>query len=250
MSNKRSKADGEDVGTVTSELRDHVELIISMAKKEAREMKEKATEEIAQWEAEKKDIYKTRTFEPIVKLNVGGTYMSTTLKTLTSVPDSTLGKMFSGHHDLPKDENGAYFIDRCPVPFAEVLAFLRSPEQYQVPVANEDAVALEADFFGLKSLLHFVPPPPTVMASITNPNVHLTITRSPERLWHMWSVGLGAANAITQIVLICKHGCGYGCPGGVFIVHGVRNFCAGRTIDPAQPKMPVGTTCAQCGQAQ
>jgi hypothetical protein len=248
MSNKRSKADGEDVGTVTSELRDHVELIISMAKKEAREMKEKATEEIAQWEAEKKDIYKTRTFEPIVKLNVGGTYMSTTLKTLTSIPDSTLGKMFSGHHDLPKDENGAYFIDRCPLPFAEILAFLRSPEQYQAPVVNEDlkmAVEREAEFFGLQSLT-ILPPAPTTAAAFGAKFAQIiTISRTSEKLWYMTVPHYG----VSYLVSMCKHGCGFGCISGD-PSFGLRNFSAGRAIVPAQPKMTVGQTCLQCNKVQ
>jgi hypothetical protein len=131
-------------------------VILTAAKKEAKAMKDAAQKEIARWEAEKKDIYKTRTFEPIIKLNVGGTSFSTTLKTLTSIPGSTLGKMFSGRHELPKDQNGAYFIDRDPLPFAEIITFLRSPTEYHAPVIDVELKAkllTEAAFFGVKPAL-------------------------------------------------------------------------------------------------
>ena len=206
-------------------------MILAAAKKEAKEMKEAATAEIAAWEAEKKDINKTRAFEPIIKLNVGGTYMSTTLKTLTSFPDSTLGKMFSGRHSLPKDENGAYFIDRCPGPFAEILAFLRSPVEYR---AENSKVSLEAAFFGLVL---------TVNAFSIDGRTTVCIARGPDNLWY-WSLGRGEQHP----VVVCK-ACGFGCPKATPHL-GVFNFTFGRTIDPAQPMMTAGTTCFRCEATQ
>lgn len=48
----------------------------------------------------------------IIDLNIGGTHMITTSRrTLTSVPESTLNAMFSGRHALTI-HNGRVFIDR------------------------------------------------------------------------------------------------------------------------------------------
>jgi hypothetical protein len=171
MSNKR-KAGEDGVCKIASELRDHVEVILAAARKEAEEMKKATIEEMAKWEKEKKDIRKARTFEPVIELNVGGKRMSTTLKTLTSFPDSTLGKMFSGRHNLPKDKNCAYFIDRDPLPFAEILTFLRSPKEYRAPEELKAKILTEATFFGLKDAMFPAPPgsahnpkPPTAFRS-------------------------------------------------------------------------------------
>jgi len=160
MSNKR-KAGEDGVGKVASELRDQVEVILAAARKEAEEMKKATIEEMAKWEEEKKNIFKTHAFEPVIELTVGGTLMATSLKTLTSFPDSTLGQMFSGRHELPKDKNGAYFIDRSPQLFVEILEFLRSPKGYRAPVNNMELKAKllkEATFFGLKDAMFPAPP--------------------------------------------------------------------------------------------
>ena len=39
--------------------------------------------------------------------------MTVPRSTLTAVPDSMLGAMFSGRHKLRTDDNGRAFIDRC-----------------------------------------------------------------------------------------------------------------------------------------
>ena len=64
------------------------------------------------WEEEKERVKQTKVFEKVVTLDVGGTKYRTTLSTLTKYPDSMLGAMFSGRHDLPQQEDGSYFIDR------------------------------------------------------------------------------------------------------------------------------------------
>jgi len=63
-----------------------------------------------------------------VKLNVGGKLFSTTLTTLTSVPDSMLAYMFSGRHKIETDEDGYAFIDRNGSVFEYILDFLRDGE--------------------------------------------------------------------------------------------------------------------------
>ena len=63
-----------------------------------------------------------------VKLNVGGTVFVTSLATLTSKPESVLGKMFQPGSTIPpaaKAEDGVYLIDACPLAFGVVLNYLR-----------------------------------------------------------------------------------------------------------------------------
>ena len=77
------------------------------------------------WEEEKVRLKQTRVFEKVVTLDVGGTKYRTTLSTLTKYPDSMLGAMFSGRHDLPQQEDGSYFIDRDGEVFKYILMYLR-----------------------------------------------------------------------------------------------------------------------------
>ena len=254
---KRKAGDGDDVGAVTSKLNDQVEMILAEARKEAKEMKEAAIEEIAKWQEEKKDIQKTRTFDAIITLNVGGTHMMTTLSTLTSVPNSTLGKMFSGRHDLPKDKDGAYFIDRSPVPFAEILEFLRSPKEYCMEGFDEKLlhkVQVEAKFLGVEKLL-FTPAAPTTVLSIPDAASHkkqkqydVTITQDLKKVWYMAGDAFGGKDIVYQAHM-CKYGCGYACIPKYTHV-GVENFAATRKISAKQPIMKAGSVCAQCHQPQ
>eukprot|EP01121_Diplochlamys_sp_Union-15-3_P008894 TRINITY_DN2392_c0_g1_i1.p1 TRINITY_DN2392_c0_g1~~TRINITY_DN2392_c0_g1_i1.p1 ORF type:complete len:155 (-),score=15.33 TRINITY_DN2392_c0_g1_i1:170-634(-) len=69
----------------------------------------------------------------IIKLNVGGKYFATYITTLTSYPDSMLAAMFSGRHELIKDENGCVFIDRDGKTFEYILSFLREHENWEPP---------------------------------------------------------------------------------------------------------------------
>ena len=47
-------------------------------------------------------------------------------KVLTSVPGSTLEKMFSGMHDLTKVDQGSIFLDRDGKTFQTLINFLRN----------------------------------------------------------------------------------------------------------------------------
>ena len=63
----------------------------------------------------------------IVHLNVGGTYYTTSMETLTNAePGSYLHSMFSGEWATLRDEQGRVFIDRDGQRFRHVLNFLRS----------------------------------------------------------------------------------------------------------------------------
>jgi nitrate/nitrite-specific signal transduction histidine kinase len=63
-----------------------------------------------------------------VKLDVGGVHFTTSVTTLMTEPDSMLAAMFSGRHELEKDDDGRVFIDRDGELFKYVLQFLRDGE--------------------------------------------------------------------------------------------------------------------------
>jgi len=61
-----------------------------------------------------------------ILLDVGGSSFATTFETLTKVPDSWLGRMFSGRFEIKENEDdGHIFIDRDGKYFDYVLKFLR-----------------------------------------------------------------------------------------------------------------------------
>lgn len=65
-------------------------------------------------------------FPSVVIVNVGGTLFTTALSTLRRFPDSLLGSMFSGRHQILRDEDGHPFIDADPIYFRYVLEYLRT----------------------------------------------------------------------------------------------------------------------------
>jgi len=204
------------------------------------------------WEAEKIRVAATHTFEPIVELNVGGQCISSTLKTLTSFPDSTLGQMFSGRHDLPKDKNGAYFIDRDPRPFLVILNFLRSPtENKTAAIVDKELlmlVKIEAKFFGVKDEM-FPPPPPFVPAApvavtvVGGKKQNATVTQNENKLWLLTCAWLSATVVPMRVCMRC----GFGCIDGPNRAHGLVNFTTTRVIDDAQPKCTADVLCPSCG---
>jgi len=89
-----------------------------------------------------------------IRLDVGGTHYTTTLKTLTNVPYTTLERMFTGRIpiDICQDDERV-FIDRDGSHFHHILAFLRDPENYKVKVkdrATREEVRIEAEYYGLE----------------------------------------------------------------------------------------------------
>ena len=98
-------------------------------------------------------------FKQRVKLNVGGSKFETTLSTLTRYPDSMLGAMFSGRHEVPPDDEGYVFIDRDGTHFRAILNFLRTgfvdqPRSEQA--ANE--LKRELEYYQLPSEGLLTPP--------------------------------------------------------------------------------------------
>ncbi|XP_019614462.1 PREDICTED: BTB/POZ domain-containing protein KCTD6-like [Branchiostoma belcheri] len=89
-------------------------------------------------------------FPKVVPLNVGGRRFSTFLSTLLRHEDSMLAAMFSGRHQVEKDKDGCYFIDRDGGAFAHILEFLRHGKLPPPNLARE--VYTEAQYFGLQVL--------------------------------------------------------------------------------------------------
>ena len=82
----------------------------------------------------------------IVKLNVGGSFFDTSRTTLTSQKDSMLDAMFSGRHNVDKDDTGRYFLDRDGRTFEYVLAYLRSPHTFTLEgLSAREVVSLRAE---------------------------------------------------------------------------------------------------------
>ncbi|KAK6636627.1 hypothetical protein RUM43_010289 [Polyplax serrata] len=98
------------------------------------------------------------TFPPVVELNVGGVFYTTSLTTLRKVPNSLLAGMFSGRTDPPpKDVKGKYFLDRDGVLFRYVLDYLRNqtlvlPESFR----ERGRLVQEATYFGLPQMTEAV----------------------------------------------------------------------------------------------
>ena len=149
--------------------------------KELQERRDDLAAEIKDWEEEKERVKQTRVFEKVVTLDVGGTKYRTTLSTLTKYPDSMLGAMFSGRHDLPQQEDGSYFIDRDGEAFKYILMYLRDSDlcfdvlydedflkdQWSVPSPLTKAllkqIAYKAEYFQFRDLQ-------TKVQIILNPN--------------------------------------------------------------------------------
>ncbi|XP_065885242.1 uncharacterized protein [Dysidea avara] len=116
-----------DIDTATGIFKQVVEQV-AKDKQQLEEDKKEIKEEKQKWEEEKAKINSTFAFHgQVIDLNVGGTRYSTSRSTLTKYPESMLGVMFSGRHDLEtmKCNDGSFFIDRDGARFKYILDYLR-----------------------------------------------------------------------------------------------------------------------------
>ncbi|WAR06776.1 BACD3-like protein [Mya arenaria] len=94
-----------------------------------REMKKEREEVCRQWQQLRDEIVRMEEMHNIqkgrIKLDVGGHVFTTSKLTLTREADSMLAAMFSGRHELVKEEDGCVFIDRDGTHFRYVLNYLR-----------------------------------------------------------------------------------------------------------------------------
>jgi hypothetical protein len=89
------------------------------AETEAAEIMRAARAERAALDAEKAAMERTFRFQTSkIQLDVGGCRFTTSLATLTSMPNTYLSAMFSGRFELAPDAEGVFFIDRDGRAFA------------------------------------------------------------------------------------------------------------------------------------
>eukprot|EP00088_Acartia_fossae_P033870 TRINITY_DN3474_c0_g1_i4.p1 TRINITY_DN3474_c0_g1~~TRINITY_DN3474_c0_g1_i4.p1 ORF type:complete len:240 (-),score=19.63 TRINITY_DN3474_c0_g1_i4:286-1005(-) len=91
----------------------------------------------------------------IITLNVGGKLFTTTRMTLTSVPESVLGRMFDVSSPFPPARilDGAYFVDSNPAVFSVILDYLRYKTVIVPPDVPPEAIQEQARYFGLDGLI-------------------------------------------------------------------------------------------------
>ena len=150
----------DQISTVVSAERS----LIDTEKQKVSKRKQKFTESLnAKWlelkskqETWEQNLKKAKSLlcksEEIIEVSVGGTHeITTTIGTLSKVPDSALAAMFSGRHPVTYHK-GKAFVDRDGEPFTHMINFLRTQ---QVPVftsrMQEAKFYEELDFWGIPS---------------------------------------------------------------------------------------------------
>ena len=95
-----------------------------------------------------------------VRLDVGGSIYATTTQTLRRYPNSLLALMFSGRHELQREPDGSYFIDRDGAHFRYVLNFLRdgSVDAQTLPKDRSSVrqIICEARYYQLDALVDYL----------------------------------------------------------------------------------------------
>ena len=101
---------------------------------------------------------------PRIILDVGGVRFSTSRSTLTKYPESMLGVMFSGRHDLEtmQCKDGSFFIDRDGTHFRHILNYLRDGKKVAKFFPKSTDVLLEliheSKFYRLDGLTTLLKP--------------------------------------------------------------------------------------------
>jgi len=96
----------------------------------------------------------------IIKLNIGGSIFATSLPTLISEKGTFFETEFSKTCELPKDDNGAYFVDRDPTSFRHILNFLRDKAIDLEPLSSQEksSILAEAKFYKISPLVLLLGP--------------------------------------------------------------------------------------------
>ena len=143
------------------------------------------------WEEEKTSMDKKFIFKgPRIVLDVGGMHYSTSRTTLTKYPESMLGVMFSGRHDLEtmQCEDGSFFIDRDGTHFRYILNYLRDGEGVIESFPKSVDILLElnreAEFYQLEGL-----------ASVLRPLLREVDIVNQDKITFLFSSGSGNYNS-------------------------------------------------------
>jgi len=103
------------------------------------------------------ELSRTSSGDSKVRLDVGGSIYTTSTQTLRRHPNSLLGLMFSGRHDLQREPDGTYFIDRDGEHFRYVLNFLRDgsldPQTLPTDRSAVRQIICEARYYQLDALV-------------------------------------------------------------------------------------------------
>jgi hypothetical protein len=210
------------------------------------------------WEEEKRNIARTYHFENSeIKLDIGGQCFTTTLTTLARFPDTMIGAMFSGRHDLKKNDAGAYFIDRDGTHFRHILNFLRSPENHILKMESnlKEELQREAEFYGVGDLM-FPALRPAVPISVSMEGLTFRITQDAKGMWSLTIPQYSPTPRILRYCMYCEIGwildaskqSGYSqnvrarYPG----YNSISTFNEGREILSCQPTYSAQEPCPSC----
>ena len=198
-------------------------------------------DEKQQWDIEKQVIANTHTFESRIKLDVGGCTFTTTITTLTRFPDSMIGALFSGRHNLTTDESGYYFIDRDGTHFRHILNYLRCPEDFDVSSISADhlkELKKEAVYYGLDEKAFSSPEIET-----TDKNGSTVVLRNINGIWN--STCWGSETSICPIYY-CRS-CKVGTNTARCSSHSCKRILNFSSCVPAiGPKQPSPSSCCRC----
>ena len=166
-------------------------------------------EEKKKWEEEKAVMHKKFIFSgPKIIVDVGGIHYSTSRSTLTKYPESMLGIMFSGRHDLEtmQCKDGSFFIDRDGTHFRYILNYLRDGEEVAESFPKSPDVLLElnreAKFYqldGLTSLLKWSLVCATIESDAVNRNQITSLFSSSSGTYNNYSTDYGVTERSFRI---------------------------------------------------
>jgi len=160
----------ETIKSQFTELLTGMENVVTTLEKKKKNM----VEEIERLKREKTTPQNYNFIVERVLLNVGGKYYSTTVQTMTSVPDSLLAKIIRGEVPAERNKDGRIFIDRDGNNFKYILNFLRNPQNFKMRIKDKfllDDVKREAQYYGVEEQM-FTSFAPESLDWLTNVKIH------------------------------------------------------------------------------
>lgn len=131
--------------------------------------------------------------DAVVTVNVGGTLFTAALSTLCRFPDSFLGSMFSGRHQILRDKDGHPFVDIDPERFRYILEYLRTetlpPEELAVDMYKM------ASYFSIEPLRERLLLVPAVATMVAKELRHNRFSNYDEIKQHILKLAIERASA-------------------------------------------------------